>query len=414
MSLFSALNASVSGMAAQANKLSTISDNIANSNTTGYKQASTQFEDLINQIGATSYNAGGVGTLVRYNILEQGNLTGTTSATDLAIQGDGFFLVEDANGATFLTRAGAFTPDASGNLVNAAGFKLMGYSVASGSTQADGVGALTAVNVFGDGLKATASTSGTFTANLDSNAAINVGSLPSANAAGSTYTSRSSLVTYDNLGNAVTLDVYLTKTGANTWEASIYNAADATSGGPFPYSSAALTTQTLNFSSVDGSLTSPASLSVAIPGGQTVTLDIDGMTQLATSFSVSVATTNGNAPSALKGVNIASDGTLSEVFANGSEVAIYKIPLATVPSVNNLTPLAGDVFQANITSGDIVVGAPGLAGFGAIQSSKLESSTVDLATQLTEMIVAQRSYESNSKVFQTGSELLAQLNNMLK
>lgn len=414
MSLFSALNASVSGMAAQANKLSTISDNIANSNTTGYKQASTQFENLINQIGATSYNAGGVGTLIRYNILEQGNLTSTTSATDLGIQGNGFFLVEDANGATLLTRAGAFTQDASGNLVNAAGFTLMGYSIASGSTSADGVGALTPVNVLADGLKATASTSGTFTANLDSNAAIVAGSLPSANVAASTYTSKSSLVTYDNLGNAVTLDVYLSKTSANAWEASIYNAADAASGGAFPYANAALTTQTLTFSAADGGLISPTTLSLAIPGGQTLTLDIAGMTQLASPFAVSAATTNGNAPSALQGVRIASDGTLSEVFANGTELAIYKIPLATVTSANNLTPMAGDVFQANIMSGDIVVGNAGLAGLGAIQSSKLESSTVDLATQLTDMIVAQRSYESNSKVFQTGSELLAQLNNMLK
>jgi flagellar hook protein FlgE len=414
MSLFSALNASVSGMAAQANKLSTISDNIANSNTTGYKQASAQFEDLISQVGNSTYNASGVGSMIRYNILEQGNLTGTTSTTDLGIQGNGFFLVEDSSGATYLTRAGAFTPDAFGNLVNASGFTLMGYSIASGSTPADGLGALTPVNILSVGLKATASTSGVFTANLDSNAAINAGSLPSLNVPGSTYTSKSSLVTYDNLGSAVTLDVYFAKTGANTWEASIYNSADAAPGGGFPYANAALTTQTLVFSATDGGLTTPTTLSMAIPGGQTVNVDIAAMTQLASPFQVKDATTNGKAPSALDGVNISSDGTLSAVFANGAELAIFKIPLATVASVNNLTSLAGDVFRANINSGAIVIGTPGLAGLGEIKSSKLESSTVDLATQLTDMIVAQRSYESNSKVFQTGSELLAQLNNMLK
>lgn len=414
MSLFSALNASVSGMSAQANKLSTLSDNIANANTTGYKQASTQFQDLVNQAGASSYNAGGVGTLVRYNVLEQGSLTSTTSATDLAIQGNGFFLVDNANNDTYLTRAGAFIPDASGNLVNAAGYKLLGYSLASGSTPADGVTALQQVNVSTNGLKATASTTGTFTTNLNSGAVVDAGPLPSANGASSTYTSKSSLVAYDNLGNPVTLDMYFSKTGTNTWEASVYNAADAAAGGGFPYTNPALTTQTLNFSPADGSLTSPTHLSLAVPNGQTLSLDIAGATQLASTFAVSTATTNGNAPSALQSVNISNDGTLSEVYANGTETPIYKIPLATVPSVDNLTPVSGDAYQQNLTSGDIVVGSPGLSGLGTINSSELESSTVDLATQLTNMIVAQRSYESNSKVFQTGSDLLSQLNNILK
>lgn len=414
MSLFSALTASVSGMAAQANRLSTVSDNISNSDTTGYKQASTEFEDLVNQTSTTSYNASGVGTVVRYNIAEQGSTTSASSSTDLAIQGNGFFLVGDANGATFLTRAGNFVQDASGELVNAAGFTLLGYSVASGKTSADGVSALQPVNVLGDGLKAVASTAGTYTANFNSNATAVTGNLPSSNQPNATYTSKSSLVAYDNLGNAVTLDIYTTNTGPNTWEQTIYNAADAASGGGFPYSTAALSTATLNFSGTDGSLLSPANVTMTIPGGQPFTLTLSGATQLASSFAVSAATTNGIAPSAVTSVQISVDGTVSEVFANGATKAIAHIPLATVVSVNNLTPSAGNVYQANLQSGSILVGDAGLGGFGSIQSSKLESSTVDLATQLTDMIVAQRSYESNSKVFQTGSDLLSTLNNMLK
>ncbi|VTZ50048.1 Flagellar hook protein FlgE [Methylocella tundrae] len=414
MSLFSALTASVSGMTAQANKLSTVSDNISNSDTTGYKQASTEFSDLLNETSTTSYNAAGVGTFVRYDISSQGSLTSASSTTDLGIQGNGFFLVTDSSGATYLTRAGNFTPSASGDLVNAAGFTLLGYSVASGSTSADGISALQPVNVTGDGLKAVASTTGTYTANLNSDATAVTGALPSANLAASTYTSKSTLVTYDNLGNAVTLDIYSTKTGANTWEQSIYNGADAAPGGGFPYSTAALSTQTLNFSAADGSLTTPTSVSVAIPNGQTLNLSLAGTTQLASSFAVTAATTNGSAPSAVKSVSIDTDGVVSEVFANGTTKAISKIPLASVASVNNLTSLAGDVYQANTQSGSILVGDAGLGGLGSIQSSQLESSTVDLATQLTDMIVAQRSYEANSKVFQAGSDLLSQLNNMLK
>ncbi len=416
MSLFSTLSASVSGMSAQASNLATISENISNTNTTGYKQASTEFQDLVDQMGSSSssYNAGGVGTVVRYNLLQQGSLTSTTSATDLAIQGNGFFLVQGQDGNTYLTRAGAFTQDASGNLVNAAGFKLLGYAATSGNTAADGVNKLQVVNVSGDALKATPSTTGTLTANLDAAAIVDAGNLPSSNTAPVTYTSKSSLVTYDNLGNTVTLDVYFSNTGNNTWEVSVYNSADAASGGGFPYSSAALTTQTLNFSATNGALTSPTSLSLAIPNGQALKLDIAGMTQLASAFAVSTATTNGNSPSAVQSVEIAADGALSAVYANGTTTAIYQIPLGNVPSPDNLTSLSGDVYQQSSQSGTIVVGVAGQDGLGSIKSSELESSTVDLATQLTDMIVAQRAYESNSKVFQTGSDLLSTLNNMLK
>src|SRR5271166_5337978 len=414
MSLVSTLNASVSGMAAQATMLSTISDNIANSNTTGYKDASVQFQDLVDETTTSSYNVAGVSTFVGYNISAQGQLTSASSPTDLGIQGNGFFLVANSSGVTYLTRAGNFTQNASGNLVNTAGFTLLGYGNASGNAAADGVSALKPVNVTGDGLKAIPSTTGAYVANLNSNATVVTGALPSANLASSTYTSKSTLVAYDNLGNPVTLDIYSTKTGTNTWEQTIYNKADAAAGGGFPYSTPALSTQTLTFSATDGGLTTPTTASVAIPNGQTLTLDLAGSTQLASSFSVSSATTNGNAPSAVSSVSVGADGTVSEIFANGATKAIATIPLGTVASVDNLTSLPGDVFQANVQSGSILVGNASQGGLGAIRSSQLESSTVDLATQLTNMIVAQNSYEANSKAFQTGSNLLATLNNMLK
>ena len=126
MGLFSAMTASVSGMAAQANNLATISENISNASTTGYKQTSTLFQDIVDQFGTTGdYSAGGVSTTIRYNVAEQGSLTSTTSPTDLAIQGNGFFLVENSAGANYLTRAGSFVQDGSGNLVNSAGYTLM-------------------------------------------------------------------------------------------------------------------------------------------------------------------------------------------------------------------------------------------------------------------------------------------------
>ena len=403
MSLYSALTSSVTGMAAQANKLTAVSENIANASTTGYKNANAQFEDLLSQVNTTDYTGGGVSSSIRYANTEQGDLTSTTSNTDLAIQGNGFFLVQDANGANYLTRAGSFTENSSGQLVNSAGFLLAGYSLAPGASGVtDSLSGLQPVNLNAASLKASPSTSGTLTVNLPSTAAAVTGAPSTSN-----YSQKTSVVAYDDLGNAVTLDVYMSKTGANTWQADVYNDASPTTP---------LSTNTLAFDPTTGNLTpsSPQSLSIPVPGGNTISLDISGTTQLASNFAVTAAAADGNSPSALSSISIATDGTLSYVYANGNEVAAYKVPLANVESPDSLTSLSGDVFQANSASGPILIGSANANGLGSIQSSELESSTVDLATQLTDMIQAQRGYESNSKVFQAGSDLLSELINMLK
>ncbi|MDR3407194.1 MAG: flagellar hook protein FlgE [Methylovirgula sp.] len=417
MSLYSALMASVSGMSAQANSLSTISDNIANADTTGYKQASTQFEDMLNEFSTSEYNAGGVATVVNYNIAQQGDPTSTSTSTNMAIEGNGFFVVENASGQTYLTRAGSFAPNAQGDLVNASGYTLMGYPISSNSSQpvSYSLNQLQPVQISISGLSPpAASTSGTLTGNVDSAASVDSGTLPSANSASSTYTSMTPVTAYDNLGNPVTLNVYMTKTGANTWEMDVYNAADAAQGGGFPYSSGPLATQTLTFDSTTGDLSStPTSVSVAVPGGSTLSLDVSGLTQVSSSTSVK-STVNGNAPGTFESVSVSTSGVLSEVFSNGVTTPIYQIPLGTVPSVNSMASLAGDVFEPNSNSGAITLGAANSEGFGSIKGSQLESSTVDLATQLTNMVVTQNAYQANSKAFQVGSDMLSQLVNLLK
>lgn len=357
MSLFSAMMASVSGMQAQANMLSTISDNIANSDTTGYKQATASFEDMLSQASTTSYSAAGVATTIGYGISTQGELASATSATDLAIQGNGFFVVQDASGNTYLTRAGDFSPNVNGELVNSEGYTLMGYPITSTSNSPPGsVSQLTPITISTAGRAPTATTSGTFTANLPSTDAIDTGTLPSANTAASTYSEKSSFTTYDDLGAPVTLDVYFTQTGANTWEADVYNAADAASGGGFPYSTAALTTQTLTFSGTTGDLTGGSPLTFTVPNGQAVSVDLSNMTQNAASFTTSMNTMNGNAPAAYSSISIGTDGTVSEVYSDGTTQAIAGIPLGTVASVDSLTPHAGQTYSANPNSGDIVLG----------------------------------------------------------
>jgi flagellar hook protein FlgE len=149
-----------------------------------------------------------------------------------------------------------------------------------------------------------------------------------------------------------------------------------------------------------------------VPNGQTMTLNLTGTTQLATTYSVSAATTNGNAPGTVTGVQVATDGTLSFTFSNGTTVKGYDIPLADVPSPDNLTPVYGNAFETSVSSGAARYGTPGTSNLGTINSSSLESSTVDLATELTQMIQAQSSYQANSKVFQSGAKILDILNNL--
>jgi flagellar hook protein FlgE len=168
----------------------------------------------------------------------------------------------------------------------------------------------------------------------------------------------------------------------------------------------------LDFSSTNGTLTSGSPFNIPIPNGQTLALDVSGTTQQASSFSVGTNTTNGNARASLAGVTISSNGVLDFQYSNGASNAAYDIPIASVASEDSLTSLNGNVFQANQNSGSIVYGTAGTAGLGTVVSSSLENSTVDLATELTNMIEAQSAYQANSKVFQTGANLLDILNGL--
>ncbi len=405
MSLYGVMRTGVSGMSSQSNKLSTVSDNIANVNTTGYKRASTEFSSLILQSGSGKYDSGAVETNVRYAITDPGNLQFTTSTTDLAVRGNGFFVVSDQSGNNFLTRAGAFVPDSSGNLVNTAGFQLMGYNVRNGAptVAANGFAGLQVINVNQMTLQAQPSTKATVSANLDPSAAITAG--PPA------YTSKTSVVTYDNIGNAVTLDVYAFKTAANTWQIQTYDASKSTSPtGGFPYSTGPLASNTFTFdvsATGKGALAaaSPTSLTMTIPGGSAFTMDLSAMTQVAAGFGFK-ATVDGNAPSAVEKVDIDKTGLVTAILQNGTKLPSYRVALADVPSPDNLTPEVGNVYSPNLKSGNVQVGLAGQGGLGTIQSGALEQSNVDLADELTSMIEAQRGFTANSKSFQTGSDLL--------
>jgi flagellar hook protein FlgE len=388
-------------MNAQSNRLGTVAENIANANTTGYKRASTEFSSMILPSGGGNYNSGGVETQVRYSISQQGGTSYTTSASDLAINGGGFFIVSGNGGENFLTRAGSFVPDKNGNLVNTAGFTLMGYEYKAGvdpTVVVNGFDGLVPVQLKDEGLVAAGSTKGTMEANLPSGAAVN-------------DQSKTSMVVYDSQGNTRILDFTYTKTGPNAWGLSVVDRTSGTTVG----------TQTMTFDAAGKRIGAvPATLTTSainnLPGTGAnlgaITIDTSKTTQLGGDFSSTGGGIDGSKPSKMSGFEIDKEGIVYVKYGDGNLIPKFRIALATVQSPDKLQPQSGNVYSQGADSGVIVTGFAGSGAFGNIQSKALENSNVDIANELTSMIEAQRNYTANSKVFQTASDLLDVLVNL--
>jgi flagellar hook protein FlgE len=406
MSLYGTMRTGVSGMNAQSNRLSTVADNIANSSTIGYKKASVQFSSMILPTTNGAYNSGGVETTVRYSISSQGTFSYTTSTTDLAINGDGFFIVKGSDGTPYLTRAGSFVLQDDGTLKNTAGYTLQGYeydSAADPTIVVNGFDGLQDVDLSGSGISAVASTTGTLNVNL-----------PNGEANG--FVQTTSLKVFDSQGSSRLIEFTYTKVGDNHWT------VEATGPG---LPSTVLAVTDLYFDTngqLDTTSPPPAPVTVLpitltsfdIDGANvpTITLEIGDTTQLASGFSVEVGKVNGNAASKVKGYEIDDKGIVSIAYENGDLVPKFRVALASVQSPDNLNPVAGNLYTQSNTSGVVILGYAGSSGFGTILSGALEDSNVDVAEELTAMIESQRNYTANSKVFQTGSELMEVLVNL--
>ncbi|AWN37638.1 flagellar hook protein FlgE [Methylobacterium radiodurans] len=403
MSLTGVLRTGVSGMNAQTNRISTVAENIQNASTTGYKRTATEFSSLLLESSGTgNYNSGAVETTVRRSVGEQGPTSFTTSDTDLAINGNGFFLVQDGSGSQFLTRAGNFVKDGTtGNLVNAGGFTLLGYALnADGSLPA--TPKLTEIKSGATQLQARPSSTMTLQGNLKAGSA--TVTTPSA----TSFTTKTPVTTYDSLGNKVTLDVVFSKVAdtaaePNKWSVSVYtqDATPALVG----------TANTISFGPT-GQITGTSTFALPADGSRpALTLDLGAMTQLAPDNSPK-GVADGSAPTSSTGVAFGDDGTVYTIYADGTRAATYRVPVADVGSPDQLQPRAGNIFEATSTSGNIELGFAMQNGLGTIKSKALEQSNVDVATELTTMIESQSVYTANSKVFMTGNEMLETLMNL--
>ncbi|MBR0686730.1 flagellar hook protein FlgE [Bradyrhizobium manausense] len=412
MSLTGALSSAISALSAQSQSLSMISDNIANSSTTGYKTTSAMFDDLVTASSNTmAYASGGVTVSGRANITQQGLLATTSNATDVAIQGSGFFVVTSATsgGTVSYTRNGAFSTDNAGYLENNGSY-LEGWR-----TDADGnvVGNESASNLEAINTQV-ASTSGSATTKTTIAA-----NLPSDATTGDTYTS--SMTVYDSLGAANSMQVTWTKTGTNTWSASFAN----------PTSTSDTTTATgtasgtidITFNS-DGSLasTSPSPATVAVTGwtdgaaDSTITMSLgtaggtDGLTQYASgettpTVNVTSISSDGLSYGKLSSISIGKNGIVDATYSNGQTIAIYKIAVATFADPTGLSAASDGLYSATVASGNAALQASGENGAGTIYGSELESSTTDTSSQFSSMISAQQAYSAASQVISTVNKM---------
>ncbi|MBL4616693.1 MAG: flagellar hook protein FlgE [Robiginitomaculum sp.] len=456
MSLYAALNIGVQGLRANSSALSGISNNIANINTVGYKRTRTDFSALVSsQTNNVLASGGGVSAEGRRQISQQGLIQSASSTTDMAIAGNGFFAVTEQAGSTgtrpnlLYTRAGAFSPDESGNLRNSAGYYLQGWqSEADGSfnTNSTNTSALSTVNVSSVSGVAEASTALSLNGNLLSTQTISAsaatynGATSANNMASGAITAdfERSVQVFDSLGGVRNLKVAFLKdaTAANTWNVEIYSSPASDVVGGAGLVDGQLATGTVVFNA-DGTIntagsTLPTSLPIlasdsGVPGAgavrwaegagiaaQTISLDLNGtngvggLTQFDATSGFSSVNVNGSAFGNLLGVSIDREGFVSANFTNGVSRKIYQLPVATFSNANGLNAADGGAYRETTQSGAMSLRQAGQLA-GSIASQALEGSNVDLAEEFTDLISVQRAYSASSKIITTADEMLDEL-----
>jgi flagellar hook protein FlgE len=405
MSLTGALNSAISALSAQSQSIAMVSDNLANSSTYGYKTTSASFSELVTGASSAGYSSGGVIASGRSNISEQGLLVSSTTATNLAISGSGFFVVSASTSGKDIayTRNGEFSTDQNGYLVND-DYYLLGWrtDAAGNVVGGESAGTLSAVDTNVVSSTASATTSTSIQANLPADAAV-----------GDTFTSDMQI--YDSLGTAQSVEITWTKTATNSWTASF---ADPTLSSDSSVTSGTVTSSDIDITfNSDGTLAStspsPATLTIGSwstnAADSTISLDLgtvgkaDGLSQYATgttspTVDVTSITSDGMAYGTLTGVSIGNDGIVTATYSNNQTIAIYKIPVATFSNPDGLATQSGGIYTTTSDSGTALLHGAGTGGAGSIKGGELEASTTDSSTEFSTMIAAQQAYSASAQV----------------
>jgi len=422
MSILSAMYSGVSGLSAESDALGIVGDNVSNSNTVGFKRSRAQFE---NQLGGAVGSAVGAGVRMArtQQIFAQGTLQTTGQATDLALSGDGFFVVSGSVGGAkgdFYTRDGQLNVRNDGTLVNGGGMTVQGYKANADGSYASSLRDIKLPNA---ALPPRASSKMTITANMDAGSVPPTAPWDDQNP-GTTSNLSTSMTTYDSLGKAHTIDVYFRNTGAGQWEYhALAKGAEVTGG--TPGQNTEIATGTMNFTTagalqsvtpgaggtvsfVDATPSQPLAMDFgkSIAAGGT---GLEGSTQFGSPSAISGQSQNGFASGDLSGVKVDSDGVVSGVYSNGQTVAAGKLAVAKFRANEGLARAGQNVWAASKESGEAAVGTVGSGGRGSIVSGALEQSNVDVATQFVDLITHQRAFQANSKVITTADQMLQEL-----
>ncbi len=405
----------LSGLNVSAKNLDIVGNNVANSNTVGFKISRAVFADVFasSLAGAGAANVG-IGTKIAAVQQEftQGNITVTNNPLDLAINGRGFFRF-DNNGSTSYSRNGQLHVDATGFVVNSDSLKLTGYTVdASNNVVAS---APVPLRLATDDISPNATTLLQATLNLDSRAAPIAAAFSAADA--TTYTSSTSGGVYDSLGNSHAVTMYFVKTAvAGQWR--LHATVD---GGPVAdvnLGAGAGNPVNLNFNT-SGQLTTampitPVSLTI---GGGAVTplvmaLDMTGSTQFGADFGVTAMSQDGFTSGRLVGFDISDDGLIQGRYTNGQSNTLGQVVLANFANPQGLRPTGDNLWEETSSSGSPVLGTPQTGSLGSLQSAAVEDSNVDLTQELVAMITAQRVYQANAQTIKTMDQTLQTLVNL--
>lgn len=387
----------LSGLNAASADLGVTANNVANVNTSGFKMSRAQFAEVF-AVGTQSVSSSASGSGVRLSAIAQqftqGNIDFTDNALDLAIGGEGFFVLSDG-GARSYTRAGAFGVDRDGYVVNSQGARLQAYPFAGNGLFNTGTPQDLQLTIGANPPQA--STQADFGINLPANAPVPANPVFSSSDP-SSFNHTTSVTVYDSLGSAHTATVYFIKDAvANTWNTEVEIEGTAVTG----------TTQIV-FNS-DGSLNSPAGglmpLGAYNPGTGaapvTLSLNFGNATQFGENFGVNSLSQDGFTTGRLTGVSVDPEGIVFARFTNGQSTSLGKLALANFTNPQGLQQLGDTAWGESFQSGDALLGEAGTASFGNIQSGALESSNVDLTAQLVQMITAQRNFQANAQMIST-------------
>ena len=384
-------NFAMTGLSAVNEQLNTISNNIANAGTTGFKSSRTEFGSIY-----ADSQAMGVEVLATTQSISQGgSLVTTGRSLDLAISGGGFFVTRGSNGDVSYTRAGVFGADKDNYIVSASGQKLQGYPVdAAGNLQVGAMGDLQLQNA---NLPARATDSLKFVMNLDSNQSVPTAA-PFDPADVNTYNSTYTTKVFDSQGKEHTLTQYFVKTADNSWEAHYY-ADGAAVAGP----------QALTFGT-NGSLTAPVgpvAVGFPLPGvdPMNIAIDYSNSSQYGSDFVVTNNRASGYAAGEQTGLSVEKDGMVYANYSNGQRMLQGQVALANFANAGGLKNVSGTAWVETAESGAALIGVPGVGPFGALVAGSLENSNVDLTQQLVGLMEGQRNYQANTKVLTTNKEL---------